>query len=129
MPLLFPTQGILYDVFHPAVPFGWQPETPNAQSTPTASKRTPLQARSDLYTTWSVVDYAKDKANALSTEATKEYEKASAKAQAKTGHIEMYSSKYFTACTLGGLIACVSILLKGFMGSIYAECASLSDGQ
>jgi solute carrier family 25 phosphate transporter 3 len=118
MPLLFPTQGNVYDVFHPAVPFGRQPETPNAQPTATASKRTPLQARSDLYTTWSVVDYAKDKANALSAEATKEYEKASAKAQAKTGHIEMYSSKYFTACTFGGLVACVSTLLKGFLGNM-----------
>jgi solute carrier family 25 phosphate transporter 3 len=55
-----------------------------------------------------VVDDAKDKANALSAEAAKEFEKASAKAQAKTGHIELYSAQYYAACTFGGLLACVS---------------------
>ncbi len=74
-------------------------------------KRTPLQASSELYTTWSVVDDTKNKANALSTEATKEFEKASAKAQAKTGHIELYSAKYYAACTFGGLLACVSVFV------------------
>jgi solute carrier family 25 phosphate transporter 3 len=106
MPLLFPTQGTLHDVFHPAVPFGRYPEK-HVERAP-APKRTPLQARSDLYTAWSVVDDAKDKANKLSAEATKEFEKASAKAQAKAGHIELYSAKYYAACTFGGLLACVS---------------------
>lgn len=44
----------------------------------------------------------------LSDEAVKEYEKASAKAQEKAGKIELYSAKYYAACTFGGLLACVS---------------------
>jgi solute carrier family 25 (mitochondrial phosphate transporter), member 3 len=106
MPLLFPTQGTLHDVFHPAIPFGRRPDPP-AEAAPTP-KRTPLQARSELYSAWSVVDDAKNKASKLSAEATKEFEKASAKAQAKAGHIELYSAKYYAACTFGGLLACVS---------------------
>jgi solute carrier family 25 (mitochondrial phosphate transporter), member 3 len=101
MPLLFPTQDILHDVFHSSTPFG-------RLQRPAEPRRTPLQARSNLYPAWSVVDDAKAKANALSAEATKEFEKASAKAQAKAGHIELYSPKYYATCTLGGLLACVS---------------------
>lgn len=101
MPLLFPTQGTLHDVFHTSLPFS----KPQPRNEP---PRTPLQARSELYPAWSVVDDAKKKANALSAEAAKEFEKASAKAQEKTGKIEMYSPKYYAACTFGGLLACVS---------------------
>jgi solute carrier family 25 phosphate transporter 3 len=108
MPLLFPTQGTLHDVFHPAVPFGRRPASPRPQSAP---KRTPLEARTELFPTWSVVDDTKNKAKALSAEATKEFEKASAKAQAKTGYIELYSAQYYAACTFGGLLACVSLSL------------------
>lgn len=104
MPLLFPSQDILHDVFHPSIPFGRRQAAPSLP----APKQTPLQARTELFPTWSVVDDAKKKANALSVEATKELEKASAKAQAKTGHIELYSAKYYAACTFGGLLACVS---------------------
>ncbi|KAK5987566.1 Mitochondrial phosphate transporter 3 [Cladobotryum mycophilum] len=68
----------------------------------TPSKATPKQARPELYGAFSVVD----KAQKLSVEATKEFEKASAKAQAKAGHIELYSGKYYAACTFGGLMAC-----------------------
>jgi solute carrier family 25 (mitochondrial phosphate transporter), member 3 len=68
----------------------------------------PYQARSELYGAWSVVDDAKNKAQKLSAEAAKEFEKASAKAQSKTGKIELYSGKYYAACTVGGLMACVS---------------------
>lgn len=109
MPSLFPTQGILHDVFYPAVPLGRRTESSQSESGALNQKRTPLQARSELYTAWSVVDDAKDKASKLSTEATKEFEKASAKAQAKAGHIELYTAKYYAACTFGGLLACVSI--------------------
>ena len=104
MPFLFPTQDTLHNVFHPSVPFGRR-EAPVPRSTP---QRTPLQARAELFPTWSVVDDAKKKAEALSAEATKEFEKASAKAQAKAGNIELYSAKYYAACTFGGLLACVS---------------------
>jgi len=100
MPLLFPTQDTLNGVFHPATRFG------HPKITAQDVKRTPLQARSDLYQAWSVVDDAKNKANALSAEAAKEFEKASAKAQAKTGHIELYTVQYYAACTFGGLLAC-----------------------
>jgi len=109
MPLLFPSQGTLHDVFHPAIPFARQPNNGSSQPAMIETKRLPLQARQELYTTWSVVDDAKNKANALSAEATKEFEKASTKAQATTGHIELYSAKYYAACTFGGLLACVSI--------------------
>lgn len=76
--------------------------------TTSSSKQTPAPVKHDLYTAWSVVDDAKNKANTLSAEATKEFEKASAKAQAKAGHIELYTAKYYAACTFGGLLACVS---------------------
>lgn len=65
-----------------------------------------MQARTDLFPTWSVADDAKAKTKALSAEAIREFEKASAKAQAKTGKIELYSAKYYAACTFGGLMAC-----------------------
>jgi hypothetical protein len=104
MLLLFPSQDTLHNVFHPSAPFGCR-KAPTPLPTP---KRTPLQARAELFPTWSVVDDAKKKANALSAEATKEFEKASAKAQAKAGTIELYSAKYYAACTFGGLLACVS---------------------
>lgn len=110
MPSIFPSQNTLDDVFHSPNPYGrrYEPSI-RSQITP-EPKRTPLQARSELYTAWSVVDDAKNKANALSAEATKEFEKASASAQAKAGTIELYSPRYYAACTFGGLLACVSNL-------------------
>ena len=69
---------------------------------------TRYQARPELYGAFSVVDDTKEKAQKLSAEAAKEFEKASATAQAKTGNIEMYTPKYYAACTFGGLLACVS---------------------
>lgn len=106
MDLLFPSQDTLHDVFHPAIPFGRRPAL-EQKTAPLPPRRTRLQARSELYPTWSVVDDAKNKASALSTEAQKEFDKASAAAQAKTGHIELYSAQYYAACTFGGLLACV----------------------
>lgn len=106
MPHLFPTQGTLYDIFHSSSPLG------RAQR-PTDPRRTPRQASPELYPAWSVVDDAKKKASALSAEAVKEFEKASAKAQAKAGTIELFSAKYYAACTFGGLLACVSRLTLG----------------
>lgn len=74
------------------------------------AKASRYQARPELYGAYSVVDEAKNKAKQLGTEATKELEKASAAAQAKTGKIEMFSGKYYAACTFGGLMACVSLV-------------------
>lgn len=107
MPLHFPSLDTLHDAFHPAMPLGRRPSPiPQASSKPPT--RASLPARSELYTAWSVIDDAKKKANALSAEATKEFDKASAAAQAKTGGIELYSANYYAACTFGGLLACVS---------------------
>ena len=80
--------------------------TPGAPPRPQTGP-TPYQARPELYGAFSVVEDAKDKAKKIGAEATKDFEKASAKAQAKTGKIEMYSGKYYAACTFGGLLACV----------------------
>src|SRR4051794_17425529 len=77
-------------------------------ATPHARAPTPLQARVELYPAYSIVDDAKNKAHKLSAEAAKDFEAASQKAQAKTGHIELYTGKYYAACTFGGLMACVS---------------------
>lgn len=103
MPLLFPSQDTLHDIFHPAVPFARRDSSFQSALT---HKQTPLEARAELYPTWSTIDDAKKKASALSAEAAKEFEKASAKAQAKAGTIELYTAKYYAACTFGGLLAC-----------------------
>ncbi|KAL9035376.1 MAG: hypothetical protein Q9214_006610 [Letrouitia sp. 1 TL-2023] len=101
MSTLFPTQGVLRDVF--------SAQTPLSMSIAKRSKAQQRQARSSLhdpFSVWSAVDDAKTKAGALSEEAQKEIAKASAAARAKTGDIELYSLKYYSACTFGGLIAC-----------------------
>ncbi|KAI9871740.1 MAG: Cu/Pi carrier, partial [Watsoniomyces obsoletus] len=51
-------------------------------------------------------DAVKDKAVELTDAAAKEYNKASNQAQAKVGGIELYSGKYYAACTVGGILAC-----------------------
>lgn len=79
-----------------------------AQSKPNASGPTPYQARLESYPAYSIIDDTKNKAKHLSEEAAREFEAASAKAQAKAGHMELYSGKYYAACTFGGMMACVS---------------------
>lgn len=101
MSYLYPRQDTLQKSFAKPAAFGQPKNGLKAQATP-------YQARTDLYSAWSVVDDAKKKANQLGEEATKEFNKASAAAQAKSGHIELYSGKYYAACTFGGLLACVS---------------------
>jgi hypothetical protein len=73
-----------------------------------SQRSTPYQARPELYPAYSVVDDAKNKAQKLSHEAAKEFESASKLAQDKAGKIELYSGKYYAACTFGGMLACVS---------------------
>ena len=120
MPSIFPSPDTLHDAFHSPNPYGRRNEPSIQPRTAPVSKRpTPLQARSELYTAWSVVDDAKNKANALSAEATKEFDKASAAAQAKTGKIELYSPKFYAACTFGGLLACVSYLYLPTISRFY----------
>ena len=98
MPSLYPGLDILQNTFGSSY-----------QPIKKSSGATPLQARTDLYPAYSIVDDAKGKAKKLSDEAAKEFEAASQKAQAKTGHIELYSNQYYAACTFGGLVACVSL--------------------
>ena len=97
MPTVFPTASTICQAFSQTSPFVFQPA------------RSKYQAREDLYNTWSVADDAKNKATQLSNAASQEFEKASSAAQAKAGKIELYSPKYYAACTFGGLLACVSI--------------------
>lgn len=95
---LFPSPQALQQSF--CAPFA-----PRVQSA-SAPGATRFQARPELYTAYSVVDDAKNKAQKLSAEAQKEFDKASSKAQAKAGKIDLYTPKYYAACTFGGLLAC-----------------------
>jgi len=92
---LYPTQSALSDVFSSHHLFT------------SARPKQPLPKPD--FSAWSVAEDAKNKAAQLSNEATKEIQKASEKAQSKTGHIELYSGKYYAACIAGGLVACVGI--------------------
>ena len=85
------------------------------------SKPTPYQARPELYGAFSVVEDAKDKAKKIGSEATKGFENAGSKAQAKAGKIELYSGKYYAACTFGGLLACVSLPMSMFLASRFVS--------
>ncbi|OJJ48598.1 hypothetical protein ASPZODRAFT_130677 [Penicilliopsis zonata CBS 506.65] len=53
----------------------------------------------EVFPAWSVIEEAKK-------EAVREYNVASQKAQAKTGKIEPWTTKYYAACTFGGMLAC-----------------------
>lgn len=90
---LHPSQSALNEVFS------------SHHSFASAQPKQPLQK--PTFSAWSVAEDAKNKATQLSNEAAKEIQKASSKAQAKTGQIELYSGKYYAACTFGGLVACV----------------------
>lgn len=85
MPSLFPSASALGATFGHAHPFSMN----------RPAKRTPYQARSELYGAWDVAEDAKNKAAGLSNAAQNEIAKASELAQAKTGKIELYSGKYY----------------------------------
>ena len=97
MPSLFPSYSVLQDAFSLHQPFR-QAKAEHLNSS----------SCSDRFAAWSAVDDVKSKAGNLSAEAQKELSKASQTAQAKAGTIELYSGKYYAACTFGGLVACVS---------------------
>lgn len=103
MPTLYPKVETLQQAFGSPHPFARQRNT-----TPKPVGATPYQAQPELYYAYSVVDDTKDKAKKLSADAQREFDAASKKAQATTGKIELYSGKYYAACTFGGLLACVS---------------------
>jgi len=94
---LFPSTAALCQVFAPQSPL----QRPAAAA---PSNEYPLKR--PIFSSWSVAEDAKNKATQLSDAAVKEIEKASAKAQAKTGGIELYTPKYYAACTVGGILAC-----------------------
>lgn len=100
---LFPSHSALHHTFGSFTPFGKFRSGQQKQS------RTKYEARPELYGAWSAVDDAKVKGQQLSDAAVKEFEKASNKAQQAAGKIELYSPKFYAACTFGGLLACVSI--------------------
>ena len=119
MPLLFPTQDTLHDVFSTPRLAGYDA----VDQKPKENRSSPT--RRNYFGAWSAVDDVKTKANQLGTEAqaratqlsveaANEYQKASQAAQAKAGKIELYSGKYYAACTLGGLLACVGIPFDRF---------------
>jgi len=95
---LFPTSSALGATFTPTSPY-YKPA-------PKQISEFPLKR--SLWNAYSVADDAKQKAVQLSDAAAAELEKASHKVQAKTGGIELYSAKYYAACTVGGILACVS---------------------
>jgi solute carrier family 25 phosphate transporter 3 len=88
--------------------FGGRYSHGKPQSKPNASGATPYQARLELYPAYSIVDDAKSKTKKLSAEATREFEAATQKIQAKDSRLELYSGTYYAASTFGGLMACVS---------------------
>lgn len=94
---LFPSSAAIAQAMMPTSAY----YKPTPEPTPHPQKR-------PIFSAWSAADTVKDKAAELGAEAQKEYEKASAKAQAKAGKIELYSGKYYAACTVGGILACVS---------------------
>ena len=95
---LFPNQSAISQTFLPTSPF-YRPAKPveHPQKRP-------------IFSSWAAAETVKDKAVQLTDAAAKEYEKASDKAQAKVGGIELYSGKYYAACTVGGILACVRSL-------------------
>ena len=114
--MLLPNPSTINQVFscrHPPTAAKSQESTPK-----------PLQSRParPQFSIWSVAEDAKSKANALSAEAQRELQKASAAAQAKTGQIELYSAKFYGVATFGGLIACVGIAETPASGLVTHEC-------
>ncbi|KAL8919174.1 MAG: hypothetical protein Q9208_006934 [Pyrenodesmia sp. 3 TL-2023] len=121
MPSLFPTTGILRDVFSS------QATHAKCHSNPQLDQGLPNTPKQRRFPAWSAVDDVKSTAGTLSLEAQKEISKASAAAQAKAGQIELYSLKYYAACTFGGLLACAQGAFKyggyEFFKKFYSDIA------
>jgi solute carrier family 25 phosphate transporter 3 len=100
MPSLFPSYNALSAVFGGRATSN-NPTTEQEKQQPSAglsgslrSQRSQHDAPAGRYQIWSVSEDAERKASELSKAAAKEYQKASAVAQAKVGGIELYSGKY-----------------------------------
>jgi solute carrier family 25 (mitochondrial phosphate transporter), member 3 len=116
MPLLFPTQDALHDIFASQTPRAWR----TARTQPVVA---PQRARESLFPAWSAVDDVKSKASELKQKAAEGYGKASQAAQAKTGKIVPHSFEYYVACTIGGILACVSSIGKA--SHHHGSCSSV----
>lgn len=103
MPLIFPTQNTLCTLFGPSPSFSRPAKDTRREDRP---------LRESIFPAHSTVDTLKEKTGDLGSEAAREWEKASSIAQKKAGAIELYSPKYYTACIIGGALACVSLLLS-----------------
>ncbi|KAI0483361.1 mitochondrial phosphate carrier protein [Xylariaceae sp. FL0804] len=104
MSYLFPSQHALQRTFGSPLHVNKQ-QRQQAHAAAAAPPR-PAVRQELLYAAYSVADDAKGRAKQLSAEAQAELGKASDAAQAKAGKIELYTPKYFAACTIGGLLAC-----------------------
>ena len=112
--MLFPSSAInqVFSCTHPLAA---------ARSQESTSKPLQIETARPQFSIWSVTEDAKSKANALSQEAQREIQNASAAAQAKTGQIELYSAKYYAACITGGLVACVGTVKTPTSGLVAHE--------
>lgn len=99
---MFPSQSVVRSAFAAQQPLHQRKAEPKR---PVAA----VPAHGDIFPAWSVTEDAKEKARGLTDELSREFNVASQKVQAKTGHIEPWSAKYYASCTFGGLLACVSL--------------------
>jgi solute carrier family 25 phosphate transporter 3 len=115
---MFPSDSVILGAFNAQNPLN-RPKEPKPAGAPGSIRREPFPA-------WSVIDESKKKADAFTKEAAREFDVASQKAQSKTGKIEPWTPKYYAACTVGGLLACVRLessyrlfrsTFNGFIGS------------
>ncbi|GLA82925.1 hypothetical protein AtubIFM56815_007116 [Aspergillus tubingensis] len=81
-------------------------QSPLSQSQQTQQPEAAGLKRRQPFPAWNVVEDIEKKADAIAKEASREFEVASQKAQAKTGKIEPWTPKYYAACTVGGMLAC-----------------------
>ena len=103
---LFPTHAALESSFNKSVP-SLDRKTRKLNSQNHASLGLRACTFSDIYLARDALEDTKRKAQKLGDAAVHEFDKASHKAQDAAGPIELYSFKYFTACTMGGILACV----------------------
>ena len=103
MPSILPSQETLSGAL--------APQSPPAKSNKGLAELTPANKQQrPLFGAWSVIEDVKHAAEKVEKAAAKDFDKASTKVQSKTGHIEPWTAKYYASCTVGGLMACVSML-------------------
>ncbi|GKZ87885.1 hypothetical protein AnigIFM59636_005801 [Aspergillus niger] len=95
---MFPSEGDIARAFASQSPLG-QPQQIQQPEAAGLKRRQPFPA-------WNVIEDIEKKADAIAKEASREFDVASQKAQAKTGKIEPWTPKYYAACTVGGMLAC-----------------------